>query len=304
MPNMHHFFQQFKSSIHFRSQISRHGQIWLHALKGFGANHGLQAAGNMAFLAMLSLFPFLIFLISLSGFFGQTDKGKDAIVFMMSVLPTEISSVMTGPINGIINNAGREILTTAIFIALWTAANGIEAARDSILKAFHSLTDDKNQPGFWIRRLESMAIVIVSGFIILLAMSILVLGPVLFKLGTSYLPSELMTLLEPLWRLINLALSPSLLLLGIYALYLALTPRSLGYTYRLPGAIIALFIFMATAKGLSYYLSFVGGYDVTYGSLAGVVITQLFCFVISIGFILGAEINAAYSYAKDANKLC
>ena len=57
-------------------------------------------------------------------------------------------------------------------------------------------------------------------------------------------------------------------------------------------------VLLSTAKGLSIYLNYADNYDMTYGSLAGVVILQLFCFMVSMGFVLGAELNAAYSKDK------
>ena len=59
---------------------------------------------------------------------------------------------------------------------------------------------------------------------------------------------------------------------------------------------------MASAWGLSTYLSYFNTYNLTYGGLAGIVIAQIFLFVVSIAFILGAELNAAYArgYSQPA----
>ena len=110
-----------------RQGLKRHGRILGRALRLFLENGAMTAAGNMAFLAMLSLFPFLIFLVAVSGFLGQTERGLEAIAFLLSVLPPEVGTVIEGPIAGIINNTGAEILTFSILFAIWTAANGIEA---------------------------------------------------------------------------------------------------------------------------------------------------------------------------------
>ena len=40
-------------------------------------------------------------------------------------------------------------------------------------------------------------------------------------------------------------------------------------------------------------ISFFGGYEMTYGSLAGVMVALLFFFVIGLGVVAGAELNAA-----------
>jgi len=274
--------------------LYRHGIIWRRAFALFAQNNALSAAGNMAFLTMLSLFPFIIFIVALSGFLGQTERGLESITFFLSVLPPEVADVLNGPIQGIVKNTGTEILTGSILFAIWTAAIGVEAARDVLIKAFGP---EFARP-IWIRRLESLGVVIFGGIAVIAAMSMLVLGPPLLKALTSYFPDAVSGGIDELWRYLSLLVSPTLLLLGLYGVYLALTPRKIETVARFPGTFLCLAVLIATAKGLSVYLKYVDNYDVTYGSLAGVVIMQLFCFLVSLGFVLGAELNAAYTFAE------
>ena len=44
---------------------------------------------------------------------------------------------------------------------------------------------------------------------------------------------------------------------------------------------------------LPYAIELLGGYSLTYGSLAGVMIALIFFFVIGLGVVMGAELNAA-----------
>lgn len=273
------------------TKLERHKYAWQRTLKNFGRNNAMAAAGNMAFLTMLSLFPFIIFLVALSGFVGQTERGIEAINFMFEVLPPEVSSVIAGPINGIIKNTGASILTGSILFAVWTAAVGVEAARDVLIKAFGR----QHARAMWIRRLESLAIVVFGAAAVIIAMSILVLGPPLIKAASSHAPEMISSGIDQLWDYLRLLISPLILLMGLYGVYLSLTPRRVKKAYRLPGTVFCLLVLMATAKGLSVYLKYADNYDLTYGSLAGVVILQLFCFLVSIGFVLGAELNAAYT---------
>jgi membrane protein len=274
--------------------LHRHFRVWRRALSLFMQNDALAAAGNMAFLTMLSLFPFIIFVVALSGFMGQTERGLESIDFFLSVLPSEVSVVLDGPIQGIVKNTGAEILTGSILFAIWTAAIGVEAARGVLLKAFGR----ELAGAIWARRLESLGVVIFAGVAVIAAMSILVLAPPLLKAFTSLFPDAVSGGIHEASSYLTLLISPSLLLLGLYSVYLALTPRKVENAARFPGTFLCVLILMATAKGLSVYLKYVDNYDVTYGSLAGVVIMQLFCFLVSLGFVLGAELNAAYTFSN------
>ncbi|SDE38267.1 membrane protein [Kordiimonas lacus] len=272
--------------------LERHKRAWKRALVLFFSNQGMAAAGNMAFLSMLSLFPFIIFLVAVSGFMGQSERGHEAIQYMLSILPPEVSSVVAGPIKGIVSNTGAEILTGSILLAIWTAGNGVEAAREVLIKAFGK----EHARAIWIRRLESLGVVVFGAIAIVIAMSIMVLGPAVLKAITSLFPDAMMDGVNTTWKYLSLLVSPAVLTLGLYMVYLSLTPRKVKNVVRLPGTLLSVAVLIATAKGMSVYLKYAGNYDVTYGSLAGVVVMQLFCFLVSLGFVLGAELNAAYTF--------
>ena len=278
--------------------LDRHRKVWTRAFVNFFTNNGMDVAGNMAFLTMLSLFPAIIFLVAISGFMGQTERGLEAIQFMLSVLPPEVAEVIDGPVRGIIASTGAEILTGSILFTIWTAANGIEAGRGALIKAFGR----EHARAIWIRRLESLAIVVFGAITIVIGMSVQVLGPPLVSAFTSLFPDIISSSLNLLWRYLSLLVSPAVLMLGLYTMFAALTPRRINNPVRLPGALLSLVVLIATARGLSIYLKYVGNYDVTYGSLAGVVVMQLFCFFVSLGFVLGAELNAAYTFEGQEKK--
>lgn len=257
-----------------------------------GRHDGLAHAGNMAFLGMLSFFPFLIFIIALSGFLGQTQFGQDAIAFLLANLPAEVTEVITKPIAGIIKNTSGEILTVSVVFALWTASSGVDAARAAVVAAYGG---GVYRPKMWRARLESLAIVVIAAAFTLLGMALLVFAPALLAVIESYVP--LPEEAASLWALLRFGLGPASILMALYGMYFILAPRShFRRLTRLPGTLVALAVWLVTAAGFSTFLSYAGNLDVTYGGLAGVMITQIFFFVVSIGFILGAELNAVYTH--------
>jgi membrane protein len=94
---------------------------------------------------------------------------------------------------------------------------------------------------------------------------------------------------------------PGLTLFGtVYALFYALTPsryRRPG-CLKWPGALLVTLWWLATVEVLPWTLSMFGGYDLTYGSLAGVMVVLIFFFVIGLGVVTGAELNAALAEVK------
>lgn len=267
------------------------------AIGRFGASGGMVLAGNMAFLGMLALFPFLIFLVALSGFFGKTQYGQDIIALFLSNLPTEVANIVARPIEGIIQNTGGEILTISILFALWTAASGVEAARAAIIKAY----GEEYSHVYWRRQIENLLIVIIAAFLALFAMVVLVFAPSILTAIEQF--ATLPQTVHDIIGFVRFGLGPLALFIALWGLYFALSPhRYFKRLFHTPGALLALTVWIATGLSFSTYLKFAPQLSVAYGSLAGVLIAQIFFFIVSIGFIVGAEYNACFArdYIKQS----
>jgi len=269
----------------------RQRYVWRLTYRRFYANGGSASAGNIAFLTMLAIFPFFLFLLSLSGMLGQTERGLEAISFAMDILPPEIAEVLNGPVNSLVANSGAGYITFSVLIAIWTSSNGVEAARDVVVRAYGY----RYAPAAWLRRLESLGLVIAAALANIIAMVAIVIVPLALNAVTQLFPDFISSNLSELLRWASFLIAPLILFLAIAALYRVLTPRAVKRQRVLPGTLVSLVFLLGTAQGFSIYLGYANNYDVTYGSLAGVIITQLFCFIVALGFVFGAELNAAYA---------
>jgi membrane protein len=94
---------------------------------------------------------------------------------------------------------------------------------------------------------------------------------------------------------------PAVALFGtIYVLFYALTPsryRRKG-CHKWPGALLITIWWLATVELLPQAIRLVGGYDLTYGSLASVMIVLIFFFMVGLGVVAGAELNAALAEVR------
>ena len=86
----------------------------------------------------------------------------------------------------------------------------------------------------------------------------------------------------------------------VYVLFYALTPsryRKWGCR-KWPGALFITLWWLAMVELLPPSLELLGGYDLTYGSLGGVMIALLFFFAVGLGVVMGAELNAAMAESR------
>ena len=94
---------------------------------------------------------------------------------------------------------------------------------------------------------------------------------------------------------------PAFALFGtIYALFFALTPSRYRRPEcrKWPGALLITLWWLATLELLPLSIRLLGGYDLTYGSLAGVMVVLIFFFIIGLGVVTGAELNAALAEVR------
>jgi membrane protein len=84
-----------------------------------------------------------------------------------------------------------------------------------------------------------------------------------------------------------------LLLLGLTTFYKLAPPRRLPWRRGLPGATLAGLVFLAGSAGLRAYITFIVDHNHAYGNLAAPIAALLYFFVLALGVLLGAELNAA-----------
>lgn len=257
------------------------------AVARFNRHDGMVMAGYLAFLTLLALFPFIIFLVSLAGMFGQSDAGTNALELMYEHMPEDVVKVLKNPIEKMVSTSSGGIMTFSIVGAVWVCSSAIDAARLAIVRAY----DQVSRRAYLRRRAEGLLLVILSASSIIIGMSILVLGPVAWNILISYIPVE--TDWKLVWNAVRFSLSFGLVFGALCLSYYILRPRFLKIKSPIaPGALVSLFLWMGIGSSFSLYLKHFTKYDVTYGSLAGAIIALMFFYFISAAFILGAEVNS------------
>lgn len=259
------------------------------AVNHFLSTNATLLAGYIAYAALLALFPFLIFLATLSGFLGRQEAVLEFVGIGLSRLPPEVAEVLETPVREILLEQRPGLLTVSVIGTLWVASSGFEALRAGLNEAY----DIEEPRAFWWRRLQSLAFTLLSAVAILAATIAVVLGPLVWRLVEWLLELPLPTVWQLLYGAFRYSLAGGVLLAVIWALYYFLPNRPMRKRDALPGAGVAVVLWTVTASLFSWYLTNLGRFSVTYGSLGGIVLSLFFFYVSAAIFIFGAEINAA-----------
>ena len=264
------------------------GRVTRQTVKGFFDDNGGILAGNLAYMSLLTLFPFFIFCVSLAGFFGRTDEGLKAVQTLMSSIPPQVADVLMTPVNEVLaSSVKRGLLTFGAIVTIWTAANFIETVRVIVLVAY----DQTSERSLWFQRLQSTLLVIVSALILFSSMIVQFFLNTTQKVLQTYLPW--FTSIIDFMKIIGTGVAPVILVIGLYGIFRALTPKVALPVRHWPGALLTAAVWIAATQILPVALTLMGSYSLTYGSLAGIIITLLFFYVLGIGLVLGAQLNAA-----------
>jgi membrane protein len=256
-------------------------------------NDGFIHAGNLAYLSLLALFPFFILAAALAQLLGQSESSRKTVATILAQLPPNVADVLQAPIAEVLSERTGPLLWIGAIVALWTVGSFIETIRDILRRAYGV----KFCAPFWEYRLASMALIIGAVFLLLLAFAASVVLSSAQRAIEAWLPfaQEVADGLA-LYRVI-----PGVALYcTIFFIFYLLTPlryRRHGCR-RWPGALLITSWWLLTAELLPKAIGLLGGYDLTYGSLAGVMIVLIFFYMVGLGVVMGAELNAALAEAS------
>jgi len=248
---------------------------------------GIELAGYLTFLSLLSLFPFLVILVSVAGFIGQGELGIEFVGLIKHYLPSEAVRAILPRVEEITSGPPQALLTVSILTALWTASAAVEGMRTVLNRAY-----GVHQPPAYIwRRLMAILQLIVITLIIIVVMLALVFAPIVIgkleHLANVHLPHAVHSFLQGDILLIG----ATLIFAGIAFLYYWLPNIKQTLFSVIPGALLVVALWVLGAAGVTYYLDNISQVNLIYGSLSSFIATLIFFFVMNVIFIYGAEFN-------------
>ncbi len=246
---------------------------------------GIEHAGYLAFLSILSFFPSLIFLIAVIGLFGESKIGTDFLHELVSSLPSEMSRGLTPRINEIISGPSDGYLTIAIIGVIWTASSSVEGCRTILNRAYRVAFP----PPYILRRLVSIFEFFIIIIVIISGILIFVIVPVFLKYFEKQFSIKL-AIDYDFFYLRQLAIFV-ILTISTSVLYYALPNAKQKISQTIPGSILAVILWVTLVDFFSLYLENFDQMNFVYGSIAGIIISLMFFYLISLVFIFGAEFN-------------
>ncbi len=270
----------------------------LRSLHEFQEDNSLQTAAAIAYYALFSLFPLLIFLAGVTGLFLNEQAQTDIVDAVLRTVPLDQQEgrrTVQDAVHSIARPGSLALGIAGLLGMAWAATAMFAIVRQALTRAYGL---PRHRPYFQ-QKLVDLALVIAFG-----AFFAISIGATAF-LRIVRARSEEMAALGDVARAVGLLwdISSYLLPLGLSfvafsVLYSLVPPAHKSLSDVWPGAAFAAAAFEAAKLAFSIYLEHFSRYDLIFGSL-GAAASLLFWVYLSAAILLfGAEMVSVYPRAR------
>jgi membrane protein len=263
-------------------------RIIVDAFRHFLADDGWAIASHIALSTLMAMFPFLIVVTALAGFFfGSKQLADEAARILLEAWPKEVAAPIAFDIAGVLTETRTGVLTFGVLFALYFSSSGVESLRIGLNRAY-----DMSEPRpWWLLRLESIGYVLVAAVAILAFAFLVVLAPFIWDRLVQYLPT-----LEPLGNLVTFAryaVAVVVLVIALMIVHAWLPAGRRSFTEIAPGIAATLLLWLIAGSAFGRYLaSYAFAYVSMYAGLASAMVALVFLYVCASIFIYGGELNS------------
>ncbi|HLN99225.1 MAG TPA: YihY/virulence factor BrkB family protein [Pyrinomonadaceae bacterium] len=246
-------------------------------------------AAQLSYYFLLALFPLLLFLVTLLGYFAEagSDLRNKLLTYLATVMPGSAITLVRTTLNEISRARGGGKLSLGLLAALWAASNGMGAITDTLNVAYGA----KETRPWWKVRLVAVSLTVMFSLLIVVALAIVLFGGKLGdQIATHFGLSDAFTLA---WKLSQWPIA-LLFLLFTFDLIYYFAPDDRRSKRRLwtVGSIVAVVLWLAVSFGFRLYLHFFNSYSVTYGSLGALIVLMLWFYFTGLAILIGGEVNS------------
>lgn len=280
----------FVSRINKPAKYTKDSNFFSYLVYRIGKDDASGLSAQLSYYFMLSLFPMLLFLLSIVPVVGVKQSTIRDLI--KDHVPSDYAPQVSSIIGDIMDNASGGLLSIGLIAALWSASNGMTA----LMNAFNVAYDVEDSRNFVVAKLYSvlftLAMIIVMPVALVLPTFGQQIGDLLFG------PLGLGDQVKWLFDTIRFVLPVIVVLIAFTVLYTLAPNVKIKLLSVIPGAIFATIVFLGGSYLFGFYISNFANYSKTYGSIAGIIILMLWLYITGFIIIIGAEINAIFHQRK------
>jgi membrane protein len=244
------------------------------------------SAAALSYYLLFSAFPFLLFVVALIAYLPLETPVAHFLDRVRPMVPAQAMMLVEGHLRDLITRPRPHLLTLGLAGSFWSASRGVDVVRQAVNRA----CGVKESRPLWKTELLAWGMTLAGALLVLVAASALVAGGgvgvwIAGKLGIRSAFVSVMRWLR--WPVLGLTFMTAA---GLA--YRFLPDVKQRFVFVAPGAALGALAWVLATWGFGKYVAAFGSYDVTYGSLGGVLILLTWLYLSGFIALAGGELNA------------
>ncbi len=253
-------------------------------------NELMLMANALTYKLLLSIFPFIIFLMTLIGFFKLDFTGY--ILQINNSLPKPIAALLNLFLEEVINTKSVSLLSTSFLVSIYSASTGF----NSIIQGLNRAYEQHDERNFFIKRLTSVMLVFIFAILVNMSLLIFIFSDNIELLILKYTTLEFIPyFLDSLFLHFFVALVLLIMVLVIYKISIC---KKVSLRQILPGALFSVGFWLILSKVFNIYVNNYSKYSKIYGSIGSIFVLVIWLNMISLVLLVGGQINAILEKSK------
>lgn len=242
---------------------------------------------QLAFFFLLSLFPLLIFIMTLLPFLNIDEA--QIYLFLRDYAPESVAILIENTLSEILQNRNSGLLSIGIIGTIWSASKGMNALTKALNRSYFK----SETRSMFIVRGMSIIFTVMMITVVLVALILPVFGEQIGMVIFSYFGLE--HGFAVFWSSLRWIMPPLLIFIVFSILYWLVPNVKMKWVSTVPGSAFATIGWIVTSLGFSYYVNSFGNYSSTYGSIGAIIVLMMWLYFSAIILMLGGQINAVVS---------
>jgi membrane protein len=254
-------------------------------------------AAGLTYYGLLSLFPALIALVSIVGLFADPQATTQKLSEIVGNLgPDTAADTFKGPVESITSNRNSSLLALVIStaLALFSASSYVGA----FSRASNVVFETREGRPFWkLRPFQILVTLLMLVILAVLAIGLVMTGPIVEAVAG---PLGIQETAVDIWQIAKwpvMALLAVVLILVLFYSSPNARPRSFGS--MIPGAALALVVWVVASVGFAFYVSQFGSYNRTYGALSGFIVLLIWLWISNLALLFGLQLNSEIERSRQ-----
>ncbi|WP_290459740.1 YihY/virulence factor BrkB family protein [Romboutsia ilealis] len=257
----------------------------------FNYNEINSKAAEMSFYLLLSMFPFLIFTISIIVYIPTFHLNK-SILTIRNILPESVFTIILSIINSAIDNKSLGFLILSFVFTLWTSSRGIRSLIRWMNKSYK------------VKETRSFFKVCIISFIFTISISVLIFSSIILLIYGELIGYFIFNIIGLnsifiyIWNILRYIVGISTFIIILFNLYKYTPNKKIKTEDVIPGSIIAALVWLFISFFYSYYTNNYSNYEVIYGSIGGIIVLITWLYLSSWSILIGLEVNVRLYFRK------